>query len=87
VLRGPGFWSWDFGLFREVTLVGQKTLQIRFEGFNMLNTPRFNNPGANASNLQRNPDGSIRNLNGFAEITGTATGSERQMRLGLRLGF
>jgi hypothetical protein len=53
----------------------------------MLNTPRFNNPGANASNLQRNPDGSIRNLNGFAEITGTATGSERQMRLGLRLGF
>jgi hypothetical protein len=87
VLRGPGFWSWDFGLFREVTLPGQKTLQIRFEGFNMLNTPRFNNPGANASNLQRNPDGSIRNLNGFAEITGTATGSERQMRLGLRLGF
>ena len=87
VLYGPGFWSWDFGLFRELTIVGQKTLQIRFEGFNILNTPRFNNPGGNVSNLQRNADGSIRSLNGFAEITGTAAGSERQVRLGIRLGF
>ena len=87
VLYGPGFWSWDFGLFRELTIVGQKTLQIRFEGFNILNTPRFNNPGGNVSNLQRNADGSIRSLNGFAEITGTAAGSERQVRLGIRFGF
>jgi hypothetical protein len=87
VLRGPGFWSWDFGLFRELRLMREKTLQLRFEGFNMLNTPRFNNPGGNVSNLQLNPDGSIRNLNGFSEITGTAGGSERQMRLGLRFGF
>jgi hypothetical protein len=87
VLYGPGFWSWDFGMFRELTLPRNKTLQLRFEGFNMLNTPRFNNPGGNVSNLQRNADGSIRSLNGFAEITGTAAGSERQMRLGIRLGF
>jgi hypothetical protein len=87
VLYGPGFWSWDFGMFREVALPRNKTLQLRFEGFNMLNTPRFNNPGGNVSNLQRNTDGSIRSLNGFAEITGTAAGSERQMRLGIRLGF
>jgi hypothetical protein len=53
----------------------------------MLDTPRFNNPGGNVSNLQLNPDGSIRNLNGFSEITGTSGGSERLMRLGLRLGF
>jgi hypothetical protein len=87
VLYGPGFWSWDFGLFRELKILREKTLQIRFEGFNILNTPRFNNPGGNVSNLQRNADGSIRSLNGFAEITGTAAGSERQVRLGIRLGF
>lgn len=87
VLRGPGFWSWDFGVFRDFTVVRGRSLQFRFEGFNMLNSPRFNNPGGNVSNLQLNPDGTIRNLNGFSEITGTAGGSERQMRLGLRFGF
>ncbi len=87
VLRGPGFWSWDFGLFRDFTVLNGRSLQFRFEAFNMLDTPRFNNPGGNVSNLQLNPDGSIRNLNGFSEITGTAGGSERLMRLGLRLGF
>jgi hypothetical protein len=66
---------------------GSRSLQFRFEGFNILDTPRFNNPGSNVSNLQFNPDGSIRNLNGFTEITGVVGGSERQLRLGLRFGF
>lgn len=87
VLYGPSFWSWDFGTFREFRFLGDKSLQFRFEGFNILNTPRFNNPGGNVSNLQRNADGSIRNLNGFGEIVSTAAGSERQVRLGLRFGF
>jgi len=40
------------------------------------------------SNLQLNPDGSIRNLNGFTEITSTrADFPERQLRFRLRLGF
>ena len=34
-----------------------------------------------------NPDGSVRDLNGFAVITGTQDGSERQMRFGVRLGW
>jgi hypothetical protein len=87
VMEGPGFWRWDFGLFREFRILNQRSLQFRFEGFNLLNTPRFNNPGGNVSSLQMNPDGSIANLNGFSEITGTAGGSERLMRFGLRLGF
>jgi len=87
MMRGSGYWSWDFGLFRDFEILNGRSLQFRFEAFNMLDTPRFNNPGSNVSNLQLNPDGSIRNLNGFSEITGTAGGSERLMRLGLRLGF
>lgn len=86
VLHGPGFWRWDLGLFREVRF-GSRSLQFRFEGFNILDTPRFNNPGSNVSNLQFNPDGSLRNLNGFTEITGVVGGSERQLRLGVRFGF
>lgn len=87
VLQGPGFWRWDFGLFREFLVFGQRSLQFRFEAFNLANSPRFNNPGGNVNSLQLNPDGSIANLNGFSEITGTAGGSERMMRFGIRLGF
>ena len=40
------------------------------------------------NNLRLNPDGTIRDLNGFTEITGTrGNKSERQLRIGLRLGF
>jgi len=60
-------------------------LQIRFEAFNVLNTAHFNNPGGNVSNLQLNPDGTVRNLNGFAVVS-SAYG-ERQMRLGVRFGW
>ena len=31
--------------------------------------------------------GTVRDLNGFAVITGTNDGSERQVRVGLRLGW
>jgi hypothetical protein len=62
-------------------------LQIRVEAFNVTNTPRFNNPGANVSNLRLNPDGTVNNLNGYDVITGTQDGSERQIRFGARLGW
>ncbi len=84
-LRGPGYANWDFGLFRELPLPRKATLQIRLEAFNVLNIAHFNNPGGNVSNLQLNPDGSVRNLNGFSEVT-SAYG-ERQIRLGTRLGW
>jgi hypothetical protein len=87
-MRGPGRTQWDVGLFRQVGLGGQRTLQVRVEAFNVTNTPHFANPGASRSNLQLNPDGTIRNLNGYTEITGTSgSKSERQVRVGLRLGF
>ncbi len=87
VLYGPGYWRWDLGLFREVRFGGSRSLQFRFEGFNILDTPRFNNPGGNVSNLRLNPDGSVRDLNGFTEITSVVGASGRQLRLGIRFGF
>ena len=84
-VRGPGYANWDFGLFRQIPLPHKADVTIRFEVFNLLNTAHFNNPGGNVSNLQLNPDGSVRNLNGFAEVT-SAYG-ERQARVGVRFGW
>jgi hypothetical protein len=94
VLRGPGVASWDLGVFRHFRLPRQMDLQFRMEAFNVTNRPRFRNPrtstdnNTNVSNLILNPDGSVRDLNGYAVITQTEdTGSERQIRFGLRLGW
>jgi hypothetical protein len=87
-IRGPGRTQWDMGLFRQINLGSQRTLQLRVEAFNVTNTPHFSNPGANRSNLRLNADETIRDLNGYTEITGTSgSKSERQLRVGLRLGF
>jgi hypothetical protein len=87
-MKGPGVAQWDLGLFRQIGLAGRRTLQVRVEAFNVTNRPQFGNPGSNRSSLQLNPDGSIRNLNGYTEITGTTgSKSERQVRVGLRFGF
>jgi hypothetical protein len=84
-LYGPGRVNWDLGIFRDFRLSERWNMQFRAEGFNITNTPKFGNPGANVSNVQYNPDGSIRNLNGFAEITSAS--EERMFSLGLRISF
>jgi Carboxypeptidase regulatory-like domain len=91
-LRGPGVVNWDFGLFREFALKENWRLQFRAEAFNFSNTPHFANPGANRSNLSLNPDGTVRDLGGYTEITSTINLArdgidERQFRFGLRLSF
>ncbi len=91
-LRGPGVVNWDVGLFREFRLRERLALQFRAESFNFSNTPHFSNPGGNVSNLSLNPDGTIRSLGGYTEITSTINLGrdgidERQFRLGLRLSW
>lgn len=91
-LRGPGIVNLDAGVFREFLITERWHIQFRAEAFNSTNTPHFGNPGTNVSNLQLNPDGSVRSLGGYTEITGLAnTGrdgqDERVFRLGLRLSF
>ena len=91
-MRGPGVRNFDFSLFRQFRLSERWKMQFRAEVFNLTNTPHFANPGANVSNLQLNPDGSIRNLGGFSSITGIRnTGreglDERVFRFGLRFSF
>ena len=94
-MRGPGFANFDFAVHRTFSFSDRWNLQIRAEVFNLTNTPHFANPGdanRNVSNLQLNPDGTIRNLGGFSSITTTANSGrdgidERLIRFGVRLGF
>ncbi len=91
-LRGPGLVNVDFGLARDFAIAERWRVQFRAEAFNATNTPHFGNPGANVSNLQLNPDGSVRQLGGYSEITSVRTSArdgvdERVLRLGLRLSF
>ncbi len=92
ILRGPGLVNLDLALTRQFAIREGWQLQFRAEALNFSNTPHFANPGANVSNLQLNPDGSIRALGGYTEITSVSnTGregiDERVVRLGFRLRF
>jgi hypothetical protein len=91
-LRGPGVANLDMSLFRTVSLTRTMKLQFRLEAFNVMNRPQFAIPGnLNVSNLQLNPDGTVKNLNGFGVINATQSlgrdYSERYLRLGMRLSF
>ncbi len=90
-MRGPGVRNLDLSVFRDFKATEKFTLQFRAEALNLSNTPHFSNPGANVSNLQLNPDGSVKNLNGYDQITGTSAVSrlidERYFRFGLKLSF
>jgi len=86
ILRGPGVVSVDFGLFRNFSLTERLQLQFRSEAFNAMNTPHFQNPAANASNLRLNSSGGVQSLGGFMAIT-SAAADQRQLRFALRLSF
>ena len=40
-LRGPGFEDFDFSLFKNTTVLGERQVQFRIEFFNVLNRPNF----------------------------------------------
>ena len=92
ILRGPGSSNIDLALFKNFALGERFRLEARVQAYNLTNTPHFANPGANRSNLSLNPDGTVRDLGGYTEITSTINLArdgidERQFRFGLRLSF
>lgn len=93
ILRGPGVFNVDFGLFRNFSLSERWGVQFRAEAYNLTNTPNFNNPGSNVSNMRLDSDGTIRSLGGFMAITSAASrannveAGERQFRFALRISF
>ena len=49
LFRGPGFVNLDLSLCKEIELHEATNLQIRFEFFNLTNTPHFSNPNGDMS--------------------------------------
>ena len=47
LVRGPGFVNFDYSLFKDFAFTENRKLQVRFETFNLLNTPHFGNPQGN----------------------------------------
>jgi Carboxypeptidase regulatory-like domain/TonB dependent receptor len=46
LIRGPGFVNFDFSTFKNFALTERAQLQLRFEFFNLTNTPHFANPNS-----------------------------------------
>jgi hypothetical protein len=75
-LRGPGYWTIDAALLKNIRLTERLNLQFRAEAFNMFNHENFAPPNTNI------------NSSTFGVLSSTATGEgARQMQIALRLEF
>jgi hypothetical protein len=74
-LRGPGYWTIDAALLKNIRLTERLNLQFRAEAFNMLNGENFNPPNTNI------------NTSTFGVLSSTAGEGARQMQFALRLEF
>ncbi len=91
-MRGPDDKNLDLSLARTFRFRERYALQFRADAFNFTNTPHFANPGGNVSNLVLNPDGTVKNLAGYDQVTAVATNArdgidQRQFRFSLHLSF
>ncbi|MGH9309563.1 MAG: hypothetical protein ACRD1U_09325, partial [Vicinamibacterales bacterium] len=75
--RGPGGWNLDFSIFRTFPMGGQRRIEFRVQGNNILNHPVFGNPSASITSGT------------FGQVTGLGANAyiERQIQLGLRFTF
>jgi TonB-dependent receptor-like protein len=73
-IEGPHFWSVDMALSRQVSFGGTRSVQLRVEVFNLLNTFNLGLPAT------------VLDLATFGRIT-AMTGNPRLMQFGVKYGF
>jgi hypothetical protein len=74
ILTGPGEKTWNITAAKNIVLIRERArLQLRYELFNALNHPNFNNPSTNIT------------AGNFGLVTGA--GNARNMLLGARIDF
>jgi Carboxypeptidase regulatory-like domain/TonB dependent receptor len=74
-LEGPLYRTWDMSMFKNFNITERFVGQFRAEGFNIFNTPQFQNPGASGNN------------GGVNNGVSTRFSSERQLQFALRFTF
>lgn len=85
-INGPWYYNLNAGLFRNIKIGENKTLQLRMEVFNVLNTEQFFTPsGANANSTGESSGIFDVNSTSFGRITGTF--APRIVQFGVRFDF
>ena len=82
-LRGPGLFTVDLGLSKNVSLGGRASLQLRAEFFNLFNRVNYGQPNASIF-IATSDGGAVLNANA-GQIT--SAGAPRQMQFAARLAF
>ena len=74
-IRGPGYADTDIALVRSFPLLEGHSVELRFEGFNIFNTPHFAQPNTTYGSTA------------FGSITSTVGGDQRLIQLGGKFNF
>ena len=74
-IRGPDYVDTDIALIRTFPLTEGHSVELRFEGFNIFNTPHFAQPNATYGSTA------------FGSITSTVGGDQRLIQLGGKFNF
>jgi hypothetical protein len=83
--RGPGGWTLDLSLFRNIPMGGHRRLQLQIDASNILNHPVFANPDGSFTS---GTFGQILGIpGGGGTINANASYLERQVRVGARFLF
>jgi hypothetical protein len=77
---GPGLMTWDFSLFKNITISERLKLQFRSEFFNLLNRPNFATPFHNNTLFDQSG-----NPVGWAGAIDSTSTTSRQIQFGLKL--
>jgi hypothetical protein len=72
-IHGPGYWNVDASVFKQFHVTERMQMELRGEGFSIVNTPQWNNPDTSIGNRT------------FGFITGA--GGNRQIQLGAKVVF
>ena len=83
--HGPGLNNWDMALLKNTKLTESKTLEFRFEAFNIWNHTQFQNPSGNINGATLDGNGNITDPGSFGFVT--AANSSRVLQAGLKLMF
>jgi len=73
-IRGPGFWTIDMSLAKQIAFGNAQSVELRLEAFNLLNNFNWGNPGL------------VLSAGTFGRITSN-TGDMRIMQFGVKYGF